>query len=164
METRKPNRLPNYDYRQNGAYFVTICTKNKSRILWSKTDEDFVGEAISLPQYAHGLSIYGQIVYDAIANISAHYTGILVDKFVVMPNHVHIILVITENDGRIISAPTLSTIVGQMKRFVSKQIGQSIWQRSFHDHVIRCEDDYLRIWQYIDTNPATWKTDCFYTE
>ena len=164
METRKPNRLANYDYSQNGAYFVTICTKDKAKILWDRNFRPFVGEAISLPQYTLHLSKYGKLVYDAVKNIPHYYPGVLVDKFVVMPNHVHIILVITGNDGRMISAPTISTIIGQAKRIVSKQIGNPIWQKSFHDRIIRDESEYLDIRQYRDTNPSTWESDCFYTE
>lgn len=81
-----------------------------------------------------------------------------------MPNHVHLILAIGVADGRMISASTksLSTIVGQMKRASSKAAGISLWQRSFYDHVIRNEADHLRIWAYIDTNPAKWREDCYY--
>ena len=59
-------------------------------------------------------------------------------------------------------APTISRIVQQIKGVVTKQIGYSIWQKLFHDHVIRGENDYLKIWQYIDDNPAKWEEDCFY--
>ena len=161
---RKPNRLTNYDYSHPGAYFITVCTKDKEQILWKPKSMLPVGEAISLPQYTVNLSKYGKIVHTAIKNIPQHYPGVHVDRFVVMPNHFHLLLMISRGSGRIISAPTVSNIVGQMKRIVSKQIGKSIWQKSYHDHIIRNEADYLRIWQYIDTNPATWERDCFYTE
>ncbi len=62
------------------------------------------------------------------------------------------------------AAPTISTIVQQMKGVVTKQIGRSIWQKLFHDHVIRGEKDYLEIWEYIEYNPVKWKEDCFYQE
>ncbi|MEG2930116.1 MAG: hypothetical protein RR846_11330, partial [Oscillospiraceae bacterium] len=58
--------------------------------------------------------------------------------------------------------PTISVIVGSMKRWVSKQIGFAISKKSFHDHIIRDEHEYLKIWEYIDTNPAKWEEDCFY--
>lgn len=64
--------------------------------------------------------------------------------------------------GRIVSAPTVSTIIGQMKRWVSKQIGFSIWQKSFHDHIIRNRAEYRQIWKYIDENPLKWELDCYY--
>ena len=60
-------------------------------------------------------------------------------------------------------APTISRVVQQMKGIITKQIGYSIWQKLFHDHIIRNEKDYLKIWEYIENNPARWKEDCFYT-
>ena len=65
-----------------------------------------------------------------------------------------------------ISAPTttLPTIIGQMKRAVTKRAGLPIWQKGYHDHVVRSDADYLRIWSYIDTNPAKWREDCYFTE
>ena len=59
-------------------------------------------------------------------------------------------------------APTISTVVQQMKGVVTKQIGRNIWQKSFHDHIIRHEKDYLKIWEYVDNNPMKWQEDCFY--
>lgn len=80
-----------------------------------------------------------------------------------MPNHVHLILTITADEcGRMISAPTVSNVVGSMKRWVSKELGVSIWQKSFFDRVIRGEKDYLEIWQYIDKNPLKWVSDELY--
>ena len=81
-----------------------------------------------------------------------------------MPNHVHILLTLGEQNGRMISAPTkgLSTIVGQMKRAVSKLAHMDVWQKGYHDHVVRNDADYLRIWDYIETNPAKWREDRYY--
>ena len=82
-----------------------------------------------------------------------------------MPNHIHMILFIPHDSGRMISSPTsILTAVGQMKRYVSKKVGTAIWQRSFHDHVIRDKNDYEKISKYIYENPIKWKYDCFYTE
>ena len=61
-------------------------------------------------------------------------------------------------------APTISTVVQQLKGVITKRIGDSIWQKLFHDHVVRNEHDYRKIWEYIDTNPAKWQEDCFYAE
>ena len=61
-------------------------------------------------------------------------------------------------------APTVSTVVQQFKGVVSKKTGVSLWQKSFHDHVIRSEQDYLEIWNYIENNPSKWKDDCFYVK
>lgn len=85
-----------------------------------------------------------------------------------MPNHIHLILLIPYKDGRIISSPTnrgsILTAIGQMKRVVSQKIGESIWQRSFHDHIIRDKKDYEKISKYIYENPINWQYDCFFVE
>ena len=80
-----------------------------------------------------------------------------------MPNHIHLLLQInTDESGRAMLAPTISRVIQQMKGVITKQIGQSIWQKLYHDHVIRGEADYLKIWRYIDSNAAKWQDDCFY--
>ncbi len=154
LQTRKPNRLDNYDYSQNGAYFITICTKDRKPIL----SQIIVGEDIILPSLE--LSEYGRIVDKSINEIPMHYDGVFVDKYIIMPNHIHLIIRI-DNNGRMISAPT---IIAGMKRYVSKQIGQSIWQKSFYDHIIRDEYDYQCIGQYIDENLIRWIEDELYQE
>ena len=154
---RKPNRLSQYDYSTPGAYFITICTKDKRCILGS-----VVGASIARPERV-ALSAVGKIVEKAILQIPAHYPAVTVDQYVVMPNHVHLLLQIhTDESGRPMVAPTVSRIMQQMKGAVTKQIGQSIWQKLYHDHVIRGENDYLKIWQYIQSNPAKWQDDCFF--
>ena len=74
-----------------------------------------------------------------------------------MPDHIHLILIISndENNGRILSAPTKSimTVIGQMKRWVSKKIGFSVWQKSYFEHIIRDENDYIKTVEYILNNP-----------
>ena len=89
--------------------------------------------------------------------MAEHYDHLAVDKFCIMPDHIHMILRIESNiDGRIISAPTVSTMVGSMKRWVSRQIGRPIWQKSFYDHGIRNQQDYNEIWEYIENNPLKY--------
>lgn len=157
LPKRKRQRLINYDYSNNGAYFITICVKDKRELLWNNA----VGAILNRPM----LSEYGLVVEEAINVIPLYYPMITVDKYVIMPNHVHIILLINtnyNNDGRLRIAPTISTIIQQTKRRASKQIGISLWQKSFHDHIIRGESDYQKIWQYIDTNPQKWSEDCYY--
>ena len=86
-------------------------------------------------------------------------------KYVIMPNHIHMLIhVESENGPMWASAPTqsISNRIRSFKTLVSKQLGVSIWQRSYYDHVIRNEQDYLRIWQYLDDNPAKWAEDEYY--
>ena len=170
LAKRKPNRLPEYDYSRAGYYFITVCTKDKRPVLWapaiygSTLQTGDVGADIIRPIQAPFLSEIGSMVEQAIREIPAHYSNVRLDKYVVMPNHIHLILALDQSVGRMISAPTksLSTIVGSMKRYTSKMVGFPLWQKSFHDHVIRNETDYLRIWAYIGTNPLKWREDCYY--
>ena len=151
LTKRKQIRIKDYDYSTPGAYFITVCTANRDKIFWSG-----VGADIIRPQNIP-LSTAGKIVEQGISQIAEHYDNVFVDKFCIMPDHIHLILRI-ESDvgGRIISAPTVSTVVGSMKRWVSRQIGRPIWQKSFYDHGIRNQQDYDEIWQYIENNPLKY--------
>lgn len=155
---RKNIRLKNYDYRRNGAYFITICIKDKKKILGTIS----VGATIGRPSQII-LSKYGQIVDNVILDIPNHYDNIFIDKYVIMPNHVHLIVVI-DNDGRAMHAPTVSKVIQQMKGTITKQIGYPIWQKLFYDHIIRNQHDYQQIWKYIDDNPLKWELDKYYNE
>jgi len=154
LQKRKPNRLKNYDYSQNGAYFVTVCAKDRAE-LFGKIS---VGAASCRPQ----LSKTGKIIESEISKLSQTYDGVSVDCHVVMPNHVHMIIVICNENGRQNAAPTVSQMINQWKRAISKKAGFSPWQKSFHDHIIRNEADYDRIVEYIENNPANWERDCFF--
>ena len=168
LPKRKRNRLCYYDYSSGGIYFITICTQNRKNIFWTKKQPDFVGEDIILPSENINLSAYGKIVNNVINDIPNHYANVEILQYVIMPNHIHILLYLPYNDGRIISSPTVNkpifTIIGQMKREISKRIGIPIWQRSFHDHIVRNKTDYEEISKYIYENPIKWQYDCFYTD
>lgn len=155
---RKKNRLQNYDYSQNGAYFITICTDKRKCIL-----SEIVGATLGRPAYAQ-LTSWGKCVENAVMRIEQCYTDVRLEKYVIMPNHIHLLLMIDVAPGRPRVAPTISRIVQQTKGLATKQIGRNLFQKSFHDHIIRDEAHYQLIWQYIDTNPARWQQDCFYTE
>ena len=161
LQQRKSNRLERYDYGQSGFYFITICTKDMSKLFGIIPYS--VGADIIRPQ----LSAIGEIVKNAIDKISHVYPSVTVDCYIIMPNHIHMILIIT-NNGRIISAPTtpkiitVPKIVGYFKQYVSRTLGFSPWQKSYHDRIIRDEVEYNRIAQYIENNPINWEKDCFY--
>ena len=160
---RKPNRLKNHDYSQKGAYFVTICIKGKHEILGQIVT---TGAAECHLQ----LSEIGQIVKDEITILSTIYINITVDTYVIMPNHVHMIILIANNEHNLClqdcerqnTVPTVSQIMNQWKRSISIKLGFSPWQKSFHDHIIRSEKDYRRIVEYIKNNPSRWVDDCYY--
>ena len=155
LPKRKPIRLPEYDYASPGAYFVTICTKDRKCILSNIT----VGtDALGGPRLQ--LTDAGKTVEQYIQSTD-RMTGFHVDKYVVMPNHIHMILLVDNGPPRA-SAPTVSDAVGALKRLVNRSLGRDIWQRSFHEHVIRNENDYREIWEYIDANPAEWAEDRYY--
>lgn len=160
MEHSKIDWLQGYDYAQNGVYFITVCTQNRYEWFWRN---NVVGADTIRPDTPLPLSEYGRITEKAIQSISKYYPSVVVDHYCIMPNHIHIMIAIQQNhNGRILSAPTISTIIGQMKRWVSKQIGFPIWQKSFHDHIIRNQTEYRQIWQYIEENPLKWELDCYY--
>ena len=157
LAKRKPNRLEAFDYASDGTYFITICTENRKCILSRIT----VGATIGRPPEVAPTKI-GQCVNDAIISISSHYAGVFVDRYVIMPNHVHLLLRI-DNGGRPMAAPTVSRIINHTKGFVSKQCGISVWQKGFYDHIIRDERDYLIRAKYIEDNPAKWMEDDYYS-
>ena len=159
MPIEKKNRLQNYDYSSCGAYFITVCTQKKQNYFWKN-----VGATIGRPQDVE-LSSCGEIVSDAIKRISSIYPTLLVERYVIMPNHIHLLLrVCSDEFGRPMVAPTISRVVNQLKGYTVKQIGRPIWQKSFHDHIIRNQKDYEEHINYIYYNPVRWKLDELYTE
>ena len=162
LPKRKPTRLKEYDYLTPGAYFVTICVKDKKQVL----SKIIVGDGVlDVPQNI--LLSHGKIAENYIEQMNEFYNHISVDKYVIMPNHIHFILKIddTKNGTSRTPSPTnfeISKFVSTFKRFCNRDYGENIWQRSFHDHIIRDEKDYQKIWEYIDTNPFKWELDCFY--
>lgn len=154
LPKRKPNRLLEYDYSTPNAYFITICTKSRKNFFWTDASAN-VASADEIP-----LTAYGRIVRQAIMDIPRHYPGVLVDQFVVMPNHVHLLMQIhSGHDGYPISVPTTSSMINQLKGAVTKKIGVSIWQKGFYDHVVRGDNDYQEIWRYIQGNPGRQTED-----
>ena len=158
---RKHMRLPEYDYNTAGAYFVTICTQDRKYVLRRVAAEidqsrNCVGEGLcALPQTR--LTNIGAEVEEAILHIN-NYTQYSVDNYVIMPNHIHLLITISEPAGGH-RDPPLQAVIGQMKSYTTRKYGKTLWQRSFYDHIIRDMNDYLAYWQYIDENPAKWELD-----
>ena len=151
LPERKPNRLPTFDYASNGAYFVTLCTQNKRCILSTVA----VGATCGRPPVIE-LTAAGEIVEREILRLNETYENLRVEHYTIMPNHVHLLLVIDAFGGRPQVAPTVSRAMKQFKGAVTKRLGASVWQKGFHDHVIRSESDYACHLQYIDENPKKW--------
>lgn len=161
LPKRKPTRLEEYDYSTPGAYFITICVKDRKELL-----SKIVGNGV-LDVPKNILTKHGEIADKYINQMNEFYDSIFVDKYVIMPNHIHLILSLTipENGTSGTPSPTNSVVskfISTFKRFCNKEFGENIWQRSFHDHIIRGEEDYKKIWEYIDTNVFRWENDCFY--
>ena len=166
MSQRKPTRLQEYDYSEHGAYFVTICTAEKRKTLC-----DIVGGgAFDAPQVQ--LTDIGRTAEKYILSTN-NISGITVDKYVIMPNHIHLLLRVDRANGTSRApSPTSSSranqllphVISTFKRFVNRDVGYSVFQRSFHDHVVRGDEDYRDIWRYIDENPIKWQEDCFYVD
>ncbi len=165
---RRSIRLPSYDYSSPGAYFVTVCTKNRLCLFGQVIDDEM------------NLSPYGSIVMNCWHDLVNHYAHVELDTFVVMPNHIHGIIVLTEVDRRthvgagLKPAPStarirshgLPEIVRAFKTFSSRRIneakatpGVSVWQRNYYERVIRDEAELDRTRQYIGGNPASWSRD-----
>ncbi len=155
LPKRKHPRLKNYDYSQNGCYFVTFCVKNKKCLMSSVK----VGRDAHIPPQTE-LSDIGIISEKYILNIEKVYNNIHVDNYVIMPNHIHLLLLFyspsADDGGMRASRPTLQTVVRSLKTMITKEIGFSIWQDSFYEHVIQEDEDYFNSWRYIDENPHKW--------
>ena len=170
---RRSIRLPAYDYRWPGAYFVTVCTKNRECLFGDVRDGNIVPNE------------FGRIVESSWANIPIHFPFVSLDAFVLMPNHVHGVLVLTEVERDAVGArhalplqreplrrfqkppaESLSSVIGSFKSASTRQInllrgtpGASVWQRNYYEYVIRNEQDLLAIRQYIRDNPVRWDQD-----
>ena len=152
LPVRKLQRLKGFDYSTPTSYFVTVCTHEKKCIFGHPSQ----------------LNTYGMIAHDHVSMLPAHFPGLQINHFVVMPNHVLILLTVNWGDvpdGH--SFPNLSAIIGSYKSGVSRAIHQSnpalpVWQKSFHDHIPRTEKDFQEIWKYIDENPHNWDSDKYH--
>ena len=164
LPERKPTRLKDFDYGSNGAYFITICTQNRMNVLSTIVD---VGEGSPLPQ----LSDCGKIIDNWIQKLPDKYKDITVDRYVIMPNHIHLLLRVIKDGGRGDPSPTVVAAMGWLKYKATKEInclfnslGEKIFQRSFYDHIIRDYEEYRMIEKYIYENPTRWKYDKLYVE
>ena len=108
------------------------------------------------------LTGYGENVKIHLESLHRHYDKICVDKYVIMPNHIHIIVFIDKGGASAAHTTTLGNLIRGFKAGVSRECGFSIWQRGYHDHIIRNENEYQKIWKYIDENPLKWAEDTYY--
>ena len=160
LPSRKPQRLKNYDYSNAGYYFITMCTQDRINLF----DASVGAAPCGRPDSAY------QMIIKWLKKIEIKFEETRIDKFVVMPNHVHFILVISGDH----TGSPLHEIVGWFKTMTTNEyingvkseiylpFNKRVWQRSYHDRIIRNEIEYQRIWQYIDTNPQKWEQDRYF--
>jgi putative transposase len=157
---RRSIRLKGYDYAQPGAYFVTICVRERECALGDVVDGGMV------------LNDLGEIVCESWSWLAEQYPYVTLDEWVVMPNHLHGIIIIDDDDGRGASRRTptkrkpLGQLVGAFKTVSTKRINQIhdnagtlFWQRGFYEHIVRNERELDAIRQYITDNPLKWELD-----
>ena len=113
------------------------------------------------------LSVIGQTIENEIIRMNGIYSNIKVTDYVIMPNHIHLIIMVRNNGRSEAPAPTransfIPRYISTLKRFTNKKCGIDIWQRSYYDHIIRDEMDYIEKRNYIDTNPASWAKDEYF--
>lgn len=162
---RRSIRLSRYDYRQSGAYFITVCTKNREFLFGQIADGKM------------RLNELGMAVLNEWQRTERVRPGIKLDAFVIMPNHLHGILFLVYAEGTARRAPTeevfgrpvsgsLPTIVRSFKSAAAMRINQirnapgaPVWQRNYYEQVIRGEEELHRIREYVEKNPVMWETD-----
>lgn len=162
--SRKRIRVRNYDYSQNGGYFVTICAHNRSNLFGSITQS--VGQELCT---CH-LTPLGEIVQEQWYAMEKRYAAVKVDKFIVMPNHVHGIVIIDNiQQGQDCPTTSLFDVMRTYKSITTKLcnqhnhiLRQKIWQPRYHDRIIRDENEYQKLWEYIDNNPLKWELDRYF--
>ena len=156
LPNRKFNRLKGYDYSNPGMYFVTVCTHNRQKLFEPET----VGNdlcVVPCPQ--------NKCIHKWLAEAENKFDNVRIDKYVIMPNHLHVIIEITErHTGRSLQNivqwfKTMSTneYISMVKDGICKPFNKKMWQKSYYDHIIRNECDYIEIWKYIDENPLGLK-------
>ena len=158
LPKRKSNRLPDHDYGQAGVYFITICAAEKTCLFGQIVAPERENQAAEVR-----LSPYGEILAEQICRMSDSASAVCVERWVIMPNHVHLLLRVKE-DGRAdrASNAAIPQFLSALKRITNRRAAVSLWQRSYYDHVVRNEEDYLRIWAYMENNPAKWAEDRYY--
>lgn len=158
---RKNIRLPDFDYSQPGYYFITICAKERLNLF---------GKIVKTKMI---LNEFGKCVHNELTNgLMVKYNHIDIDEFVIMPNHLHFILIINQflNSSQNVS-PKLGNIIAFFKYHSTKEVNNlrkdaasPVWQRSYYEHVIRDNDELFQIRNYIQNNPLEWESDEYYTK
>ena len=161
LPKRKHPRLDHYDYSTAGAYFITICTQNRQCLL-----SRIVGRGLAPAEIQY--TAYGQIAQKQLLLLEQRYPSLKIDQYVIMPNHIHAILLLEEAAGAS-PRPTIMDIICAYKSLTTRQCKKvlpidKLFQSSFYEHVIRGPEDYNEIAEYIVNNPKQWELDKLYSE
>ena len=154
MPKRKPTRLKNFDYSSAGAYFVTICIRDRMHILSEITVK---------------LKPCGEVVKDQLQLIEARFPSVTIEDYVIMPDHIHAVIFLHEKAGGASPSPTLDDVVCAFKSLTSRSCKQKfgiekMFQRSSAEHIVRDRDDYETRRKYIYENPMRWYYNHLKTE
>ena len=151
---RKSIRLKDYDYAESGLYFFTVCCHEKKALLGHIENGEIK------------LNELGEIVHETWLDLPNHYAEIGLDEFIIMPNHIHGIVIMKSSSAK---RHALPEIMRALKTFSARRInaqrgvsGIPVWQRNYYEHVIRDESSYLKITEYIQTNPLQWEKDDYH--
>lgn len=152
---KNSRRLLGYDYSQSGMYFVTVVSHQRLHLFGQVKDNKMT------------LSKLGAIIMSCWQQIPQHFESVELDAFVIMPNHLHGIIVLQDDSEKVTLGHVMNTFKGAVTRQARKtdldiDLEHPIWHRNFHDHIIRNEADLNRIRQYVQTNPARWEADTYY--
>ena len=161
LPKRKHPRLKEYDYSTPGAYFITICTHNRKCLL-----SNIVGRGLAPAEIRY--TQYGEIAREQLLSLENRYPNLKIEQYVIMPNHIHAILILTEAAGAS-PRPTIMDVVSAYKSLTTRackkeQSIDRLFQTSFYEHVIRGREDYLEIAEYIINNPKQWEMDTLYSD
>ena len=147
LPKRKHKRLQNYDYSSDGCYFITICTEHRKNLLSTIVGGDDLGAPKKII-----LKPYGKITEKYILSIEKAYYSVKVENYIIMPNHIHLLLLIDTYGLPRSSAPTIPDIITALKKFTNCDCKCNLWQRGYYDHIIRNQSDFEHHWNYIEYN------------
>ena len=161
LPKRKHPRLDHYDYSTPGAYFITICTQNRRCLLSS-----IVGRGLAPAEIQY--TVYGKISGKQLFLLEERYSNLKIDRYVIMPNHIHAILLLEDTAGAS-PRPTVTDIICIYKSLTTRECKKvqpidKLFQTSFYEHVIRGQADYDEIAEYIVNNPKQWELDKLYSQ
>lgn len=162
LQKRKHPRLKEYDYGQGGGYFLTVCTYQRRCVLSKIVGRGLApAEPLLLPA--------GQIVAEEMGLLPERFPTLELLQTVIMPNHIHILLRMSAAGAS--PRPTVTDVMRVLKSLTTRRWnernetrGCALWQRSYYDHILRDENDFLNHWTYIAQNPVRWAEDDYYCQ